>query len=267
MVNSSISLLKISVIIPTYNNEKTIEKCLVSILSQTYPSKEILIVDGGSKDRTLSICKKFPVKIVMSKSNIVGLSRQIGVEESNGDICAFIDSDVILPSKAWLTQMEKHFSDKTPRPIAGVFGLGLYDKSLPSHVRLMIATGPRNPPSIVSVDDNYPVGTGHTMILRSVILEVGGFRKDLRRGQDFELTNRIVSAGYCFIYDKNLDSYHIYSQNWFGLLKKMLRTYKVEAVQGFPKNPSSSPKMILKDLVIVHFIRAIIFLFYKQSSQ
>jgi len=282
---------KISVIIPTYNSEKTIEKCLISVLSQTYPNLEVLIVDGGSRDSTMSICKRFPVKIIRSKQNIVGLSRQIGVEESTGSICAFIDSDVILPSKTWLSQMETHFCDKTPRAIAGVFGLGLYEKNLPSHVRLMIATGPRNPPRIVSVDDYFHVGTGHTLILKNVIVQSGGFRKDLRRGQDFELTDRILRAGYCFIYDKNLTSYHIYAENWFGLLKKMMRTYKVEAMQGYPKNTSSSPKMILRDFLIMpsfhealqgfrkdrdwvwillpfaHFIRAIIFLFYKQSNQ
>ena len=50
---------KISIIIPVYNAEKYIEKCLYSIKRQTYSNYEIIIVDDGSKDNSLKICKKF----------------------------------------------------------------------------------------------------------------------------------------------------------------------------------------------------------------
>jgi glycosyltransferase involved in cell wall biosynthesis len=282
---------KISVIIPTYNSERTIEKCLISIVSQNYPNLEVLIVDNGSRDRTISICKKFSVKIIESKQNIVGLSRQIGVEESTGDICAFIDSDVILPSKTWLSQMETHFYDKTPHAIAGVFSLGLSDESQPAPIRLMITTDSRrDPPKVVSSDNYFPVGTGHTMILKSVILKLGGFKRDLHYGDDLELTDRVLAAGYCFIYDGTLKSYHLYAENWLALLKKMLRNYRIEAAQGYPKNASASPRILLSDFIVIpsmskaiqgfkrdkdqvwflfpvaHFLRAIILLFYKQSN-
>lgn len=292
MGNSSMAQPKISVIIPTYNSERTIEKCLISILSQTYPHFEVLIVDGGSRDRTISICKKYSVKIIESKQNIVGLglARQIGVEESTGDICAFIDSDVILPSKTWLSQMETHFYDKTPRAIAGVFSLGLSDENQPAPTRLMITTGPRDPPKVVSSDNYFHVGTGHTMILKSVILKLGGFKTDLNYGEDFELTDSVLRAGYCFIYDETLKSYHLYAENWFKLVKKILRNYRTEAAQGY-KNPSSSPRKLFSDFIIIpslfkaiqgfqrdkdwvwflfpfaHFIRAIILLYYKQSDE
>ena len=281
------SLPKISSIIPTYNSEKTIKKCLTSILSQDYPDLEVLIVDGGSKDKTIDICKNFPVKIISLQKNIVGFSRQIGVDESTGDVCAFIDSDVVLPSETWLSRIVRHFYDDAPFPIAGVFSLGLYEKKLPAHNRLMIVTGPKNPPKIVSIKDYFPVGTGHTIILKNVIHKVGGFRKDLRRGQDFELTDRILRAGYCFIYAEDLKSYHLYADSWLNLIKKMLRTYKIEVMQGYPKNPSLSPKNIMLDLMLIpsfykallgfkkdrdwvwlllpfaHFIRALVVSYYR----
>ena len=288
--NSSMLQPKISVIIPTYNSERTIEKCLISILSQTYPHLEVVIVDGGSMDRTISICKNFSVKIIKSKQNIVGLSRQIGVEESTGDICAFIDSDVILPSKTWLSQMETHFYDKTPNAIAGVFSLGMSDENQPASLRLMIDTGPRDPPKVVSSDNYFPVGTGHTMILKNVILKLGGFKRDLHYNEDHELIDRVLRAGYCFIYDGTLKSYHLYAENWLAILKKMLRTYRIEAAQGY-KNPSSSYRKLFSDFIIIpslfkaiqgfqrdkdrvwflfpfaHFIRAIILLYYKRALE
>ena len=60
---------KISFVLATYQGEKTIKKCLDSIFSQNYPKKliEVLILDGGSKDRTLEIAKNYPVKIFHNK--------------------------------------------------------------------------------------------------------------------------------------------------------------------------------------------------------
>ena len=58
--------MKLSIILPTYNNERTIEECLESIFMQKFPSKEfeVLFIDGGSNDKTIEIAKKFNVKII-----------------------------------------------------------------------------------------------------------------------------------------------------------------------------------------------------------
>tara|TARA_Y100000310_G_scaffold343159_1_gene449507 strand:+ start:19354 stop:21360 length:2007 start_codon:yes stop_codon:yes gene_type:complete len=88
----------ISFIIPTYNREDTIEKCLNSVYAVKC-DKEVIIIDDHSNDATLSIVKeKFPkVKIIQNKKNKgPSFSRNIGIKESKGEFIFFVDSDVFL---------------------------------------------------------------------------------------------------------------------------------------------------------------------------
>lgn len=89
---------KISVIVPIYNSEKYLETCLRSITSQTYRNLEIILVNDGSTDDSLAICKAFqeidPRIKILSKSNAgVSEARNDGVTESRGYYLLFIDSD------------------------------------------------------------------------------------------------------------------------------------------------------------------------------
>lgn len=89
---------KISVIIPAYNAEKTVERCVLSVLNQTYSNLEIIIIDDGSTDNTLEIinqlCSKDSRINVFSVENRgVSNARNIGLNKSTGDYIAFIDAD------------------------------------------------------------------------------------------------------------------------------------------------------------------------------
>lgn len=89
---------RISVVVPIYNVEKYLEKCLDSILEQTYKNLEIILVDDGSPDKCGEICEKYHQKderiIVIHQEN-KGLSgaRNTGLEKSTGKYICFIDSD------------------------------------------------------------------------------------------------------------------------------------------------------------------------------
>lgn len=89
---------KISVIVPIYNVEKYLDKCINSIINQTYDNLEIILVNDGSSDNSLEICKKYQKKdnriILITKEN-GGLSdaRNVGMEKATGKWYVFIDSD------------------------------------------------------------------------------------------------------------------------------------------------------------------------------
>ena len=86
----------ISVIVNVFNGEKYIKKCLDSIINQTYKDLEILIIDDGSTDSTLSICKKYKdkrIRIISGKNIGISLSRNIGLDNARGDYLFFVDSD------------------------------------------------------------------------------------------------------------------------------------------------------------------------------
>ena len=91
-------MMKISVIIPNYNNENIIKKCIKSIYSQK-KNVEIIVVDDCSEDKSISAIKKnFPkVRIICNKKNRgAAYCRNLGVLKSSGDYIVFVDSDVCL---------------------------------------------------------------------------------------------------------------------------------------------------------------------------
>lgn len=99
--------LKVSFIIPTLNSEKVLKKCLDSIIDQNFSRKnyEILIIDGGSTDKTLLIAKKYNAIIFQNPLKTAEAGKAVGVKKSKGEYLALIDSDNILPSKNWLKKM------------------------------------------------------------------------------------------------------------------------------------------------------------------
>ncbi len=89
---------KISIVIPSYNEEKNISRCLDSVLNQTFTDFEVLCVDDGSSDETFDIIKEYSKKdsrIIPLKNPEKGVSsaRNFGIENSNGDYIGFVDSD------------------------------------------------------------------------------------------------------------------------------------------------------------------------------
>lgn len=108
-------LQSISIIIPAYNSEKFLPLCLASIKEQDYPKNkiELIIIDGGSKDETIEIAKKFKVsKILFNPLKTGEAGKAVGAKVAKNEIIAFIDSDNILPSPDWLKKMVKPFEDK-----------------------------------------------------------------------------------------------------------------------------------------------------------
>ena len=92
----------ISIIVPMYNAENYIERCILSIMNQTYPNIEVLVIDDGSKDNSgrivLSLVEKFKGKLKDFKKLNSGVSatRNYGLEKASGNYFAFVDSDVTI---------------------------------------------------------------------------------------------------------------------------------------------------------------------------
>jgi glycosyltransferase involved in cell wall biosynthesis len=84
----------VSVIIPVYNEEKYLDFCLSSLSNQSYPKKEIIIVDDGSTDKGLEICQKFNVQILRQEHQGPGAARNLGVAHAKGEIIVLADADM-----------------------------------------------------------------------------------------------------------------------------------------------------------------------------
>ncbi|MDM1039133.1 glycosyltransferase family 2 protein [Myroides odoratimimus] len=118
--------MKISVVIPCYNSEETILKCLKSVLNQSYKPSEIIVVDDGSIDKTEDEIRKFieisdiPVVFYKQENNGPSTARNLGVALSSGNWIAFLDSDDYWDEEKIMLQVEFLINN----PDVGLVGSG-----------------------------------------------------------------------------------------------------------------------------------------------
>lgn len=107
-------LPSISVLMPTLNAASVLEGCLKSITNQDYPREkvEIIIADGGSKDKTVEIAKKYNAKVYKNFLRTAESGKAVALKKAKGEFVVLIDSDNILPNKNWIKRMVKPFSSK-----------------------------------------------------------------------------------------------------------------------------------------------------------
>ena len=109
----------ISVIIPVYNVEKYLRRCIDSVINQTYKNLEIIIVDDGSTDNSSNICDEYTnkdsrVKVVHKENGGLSSARNVGIELAKGDLIAFVDSDDYIELEMYeklKENMDKYDSD------------------------------------------------------------------------------------------------------------------------------------------------------------
>lgn len=109
----------ISIIVPVYNVEKYLERCVYSIINQTYKNIEIILIDDGSTDNCNIICDRFKmednrVKVIHKSNEGLSSSRNKGIEITSGNIICFIDSDDYIESnmiEILKNNMDKYNSD------------------------------------------------------------------------------------------------------------------------------------------------------------
>ena len=100
--------MKISLVIPAYNEEKFIKKCLESVKNQTVEPSEVILINNDSIDKTADIAKNFKVKIINEKQQGISYARNRGFNEAKYELIARCDADCILP-KNWIEQIAANF--------------------------------------------------------------------------------------------------------------------------------------------------------------
>ena len=111
--------VKVSIIVAAYNSQDTIEECLKSIMAQNYPagSFEVIVMDGGSKDATVALAHKFPIKVVSIRLNAPA-AYNYAMKIAAYPILGFIDADAKVEPE-WLNKVTTHLAE--PK-VAGVSG-------------------------------------------------------------------------------------------------------------------------------------------------
>lgn len=239
MKKQNATLPSISVILPTYNAEKDLENCLKSIKMQDYPKDklEIIVVDGGSRDRTLEIAKKYHTTILFNPFKDCDEGKSIGLKHATGEIIALIDADNELSSPKWFRTMVQPFIEDAK--LFGVESPWLIrddDPLINQYETLLQVADPLarmfHPKMDITDKGDYVVyraKLGDTPVIgangflwrRNVINAVGGYE------QKFEEVNfvaRVIHGGYLsYAKVKHVGIYHYYCTSVGSYIKKRVK--------------------------------------------
>ena len=181
-------LPKVSVIIPAYNEERYIARCLTSLAKQTYPSYEVIVVDDGSSDSTVRVVQSFAgVRLSRQQHGGPGSARNLGAQEATGDILVFIDADMFVAPD---------FISKLVSPILEGTAVGTNTKEEfvanidnPWALCWNIHTGrPIGRVLLPDFPDEWPV---FRALPRDLFLSVGGYDTQVGYGEDHTVSAKL----------------------------------------------------------------------------
>jgi len=206
----------VSVVVPAFNAQNTISDCLDSLQRLEYPRQklEIIIIDNASTDNTNSILNQYNSQVTILKEAKRGsaAARNKGIINAKGEVIAFTDSDCVV-EKDWLKNLVLPLKDDqigivggkvlAKRPCNGVakFGEFIHDHDA--------AINKYKPPYVI---------TSNCAMRRDVLLKNNLFDQNFIRGEDCDLSFRILQTNYRLNFCANAVLYHRHESNLLGLL-------------------------------------------------
>lgn len=228
----------ISYIIPTYNAEKYLDRCLKGIFQQDYPKEkfEVLVADGNSTDNTSNILKQYSVIVLNNPKRDAESGKYLCLERSKGDLLVLLDSDNVIASKDWLREMvspliedQELFGTESNYLIASDF------TSINTYANLLVIVDPlarilaskpvskvMNPKYIVKkyLKGSAPVAGANGFIWRRTMIDKY-WEKSLMKFEEANLLNLISSKQAINIANiPGKGVYHYYCESFFDYLKK-----------------------------------------------
>lgn len=193
----------VSIIIPAYNSRQWVGQAIDSVLAQSYPNIEIVVVDDGSTDDTAAYLKEHygaheRVRLLDQPNGGVSRARNFGIGQAGGDLISFLDADDwLLPEKV-ARQVE--FLQKHPEyQIAYCDFWCVYDQgdelALPTGGRLIRGVSGNVLPDLLG---RTLIAPHAAMLRRECLALAGGFKEDLMYGEDWEFWLRMAGYGFHF---------------------------------------------------------------------
>lgn len=217
--------MRFSVIMPLYNKAPYVKKAIYSVISQTFRDFEIVVVDDGSTDGSLSEAKaaladvSLPYQVIHQENAGVSTARNNGVAVSEGDYLCFLDADDWW-APTFLERMHGLIHDYSG---AGAYGTNYYYVKN-GRQRVCVTTSETG---VIDYCKSYserlqmPLWTGATCIPRAVFDEMGGFRPNLNLGEDFDLWIKIALKHKVVFLNEPLSFYYQDSDPTWRLIGKL----------------------------------------------
>ncbi len=182
--------MKASIVIPAYNEEDCIKRCIEAVLNQNHKDLEVILVDDGSTDRTVNIAKEYSIKIVKGKHEGNSAAKNLGWKKAKGNIVIFIDADMVIHPN-YVSETLKCYEDGK---LGGTTHVELLFNKNPSFIARMLNLRSE----IGALKDPICVKSCR----RNFIETIGGFNHSTGYFDDWELGKRIKQKGYKIVWTK-----------------------------------------------------------------
>jgi glycosyltransferase involved in cell wall biosynthesis len=197
--------LKVSIVIPVYNEEKMLPLCLDSLQSLDYPKEmlEIIFVDNNSTDKSAKIIKKYPVTYLFEGKKGAGAARNTGIRQAKGEIIAFTDADCVV-RKDWINRITEGFKNKNTGCCSGKTVSYKPERFIEKLFEWLFE---KQPKWNINYFEDYFIGpvfaTCNLACSKKALDEIGLFDDGLLASEDVDLVWRINLKGYQVDYIEN----------------------------------------------------------------
>jgi glycosyltransferase involved in cell wall biosynthesis len=191
--------MTITVIVCAHNEQRSLPACLHSVLAQTRPPDELLVINNASTDATRTVAEQIPtVHVVDEPRKGLVVARETGRRAAGGDVLVYLDADCRAPV-TWLARIERHFA-YDPALIALSGPYRYYDWDWWGRVLVRAYDFTLAPATQVLVKYILRVGTifygGNFAVRRSALDEIGGFDTSIEfHGEDTNVGRRLFAVG------------------------------------------------------------------------
>lgn len=258
----------ISVIIPVYNGEKTIRKCLEAIFQSDHNNYEVIVVDDHSQDASRQFIERFPCKLVtLSKQSGAAQARNAGANVSNGSILFFTDADCLLEPDT-LKKLANSFNSADPYTIVGgTYTVHPYDRNFYGKFQSIFVNYFESKHA-----DNPDYIATHAMAIGSEVFFANrGFNNDKYPIlEDVEYSHRLRSNGIKLKIDKTILVKHIFGFSIIGSILNAIKKSQYWAMYLLDTNSlledSGTASYELKINVLLCFVNLVYFALFFYTS-
>ena len=249
---------KVSIIVPAFNEEQSIEHCIESLLCIDYPNLEIVFVDDGSSDRTLEIVVRassrhlrVPIVALTKPNGGKASALNFGLVHASGELVLCVDSDSRLHPASLKTAVAR-FDDPRVAAIGGHVHIASLKNILLSTQQLEYLLGLHFPRRTMSLFGVVPVVPGPIgLFRREAILDVGGYVESRTNfAEDAELTIRMLAKGWHIVGDETMIAYTEGPEDLSSLLRQRYRWIRgmhqavTAHLSEFFESPDLRPKIV-----------------------
>jgi len=235
----------VTIVTPMFNSSRYISQVISSIQSQKCDGIDIefILIDNGSEDDSVDIAEKLGVKVISMPKATIAQMRNYGAGISSGHVIMFVDSDCVLPTR-WVQNAVMLLNEtENAGAVGGGYGLG----DDPTWVEKEWVERRK-----IRGGDVSFLSAGSLVLYKDLFLEVGGFDDKLITGEDWDLSQKIISSGRRVVLKPELEVKHLGNVRTLRGMFRKERWYGLGMIDNLKHGLLSKPLIAAIIFILLH---------------